>query len=37
MAIDERFGVIRMIVASIYVTDPGVGKLDPWDDFAELE
>ena len=37
MAVDERLAVMGMIVAAVNVTDPGVGKLVPWNDLTELE
>ena len=37
MAIDESLAVIRVIITAVDVADPGVRKLEPWDDFTELE
>jgi hypothetical protein len=37
VAIDESLAVMRMLVASVNVTNAGVRKFESWDDLTELE
>ena len=37
VAIDECLAMMGMMIAAINVADPGVRKLEPWNDLAELE